>query len=138
MVLPEGIDLALLGVAQGVDPPKGQQTWADRGPTTRRRQRKVAEGSRVPVANDVTGVTSVEHRRLCRAELVRQLYVGRFLCCLGYQGDNNEGIAYWGYGLMFIVDYADELKAVCGINLYKHPWLSQTARFLMYGNHAIQ
>ncbi|MFH1920510.1 MAG: DUF4962 domain-containing protein [Planctomycetota bacterium] len=26
-------------------------------------------------------------------EYVRQLYVGRFLCCLGYQGENNEGIA---------------------------------------------
>lgn len=65
-------------------------------------------------------------------EYVRQLYVGRFLCCLGYQGDNNEGVSYWGYGLMFIVDYADMMKAVCGIDLYQHPWLKQTARFPMY------
>ncbi len=65
-------------------------------------------------------------------EYVRQLYLGRFLCCLGYQGDNNEGIAYWSYGLMFIVDYADMMKAVCHIDLYKHPWLNQTARFPMY------
>ena len=67
-------------------------------------------------------------------EYVRQLYLGRFLCCLGYQGDNNEGLSYWGYGLLFIIDYADMMKAVCDINLYEHPWLSQTARFLMYGN----
>lgn len=65
-------------------------------------------------------------------EYVRQLYVGRFLCCLGYQGDNNEGVSYWGYGLMFVVDYADMMKAVCGIDLYQHPWLKQTARFPMY------
>ncbi|NOZ20303.1 MAG: DUF4962 domain-containing protein, partial [Planctomycetes bacterium] len=68
------------------------------------------------------------------AEYVRQLYLGRFLCCLGYQGDNNEGLSYWSYGLMFIVDYADELKAVTGIDLYKHPWLAQTARFVMYNS----
>jgi len=66
------------------------------------------------------------------AEFVRQLYVGRFLCCLGYQGDNNEGLAYWDYGLMFIVDYADLMKAVAGIDLYQHPWLNQTARFPLY------
>ena len=66
------------------------------------------------------------------AEYVRQLYLGRFLCCLGYQGENNEGVAYWGYGLMFIIDYADMMKAVCGIDLYQHPWLNQTARFPMY------
>jgi hypothetical protein len=65
-------------------------------------------------------------------DYVYQLYVGRFLCCLGYQGDNNEGLSYWGYGLGFIVDYADMMKAACGIDLYKHPWLSQTARFPMY------
>ena len=66
------------------------------------------------------------------AEYVRQLYLGRFLCCLGYQGDNNEGVSYWGYGLMFVIDYADLMKAVCGIDLFAHPWLSQTARFPMY------
>lgn len=66
------------------------------------------------------------------AEYVRQLYVGRFLACLGYQGDNNEGISYWGYGLGFVIDYADLMKATCGINLFEHPWLSQTVRFPMY------
>ena len=33
---------------------------------------------------------------------------------------------------MFIVHYADLMKAVCHIDLYKHPWLSQTARFPLY------
>ena len=66
------------------------------------------------------------------AEFSRQLYLGRFLCCLGYQGDNNEGISYWGYGLGFVVDYGDMMRHVCGIDLFKHPWLSQTARFPMY------
>jgi len=65
-------------------------------------------------------------------EYVRQLYLGRFLCCLGYQGDNNEGISYWGYGLGFVIDYADLMRAVCDIDLYRHPWLAETARFPMY------
>lgn len=66
------------------------------------------------------------------AEYSRQVYLGRFLCCLGYQGDNNEGIGYWDYGLGFVIDYADLLKAVCGIDIFQHPWLRQTARFPMY------
>lgn len=66
------------------------------------------------------------------AEYVRQLYLGRFLCCLGQQGENNEGISYWGYGLGFIIGYADLMQAVCNIDLYQHPWLRQTARFPMY------
>ena len=78
-------------------------------------------------------VLAGDHDRAAEwAELVRQLYVGRFLCCLGYQGDNNEGISYWGYGLGFVVGYADLMQTVCGIDLYQHPWLSQTARFPMY------
>lgn len=66
------------------------------------------------------------------AEFSRQIYLGRFLCCLGYQGDNNEGIGYWGYGLGFVIDYGDLMRHVCGIDLFQHPWLSQTARFPMY------
>lgn len=66
------------------------------------------------------------------AEFSRQLYLGRFLCILGFQGDNNEGIGYWSYGLGFVIDYADLLRSVCGIDLYRHPWLNQTARFPMY------
>lgn len=78
-------------------------------------------------------VLAGEHDRAAEwAELVRQLYLGRFLCCLGRQGENNEGISYWGYGLGFIIGYADMMKGVCDIDLYRHPWLHQTARFPMY------
>lgn len=66
------------------------------------------------------------------AEFGRQLYIGRFLCALGYQGENNEGIAYWGYGLWFVIDYADMMRHVCDYDLFRHPWLNQTARFPMY------
>ena len=66
------------------------------------------------------------------AEYCRQLYLGQFLCSLGYQGDNNEGISYWSYGLSFIIEYADMMRTVCAIDLYRQPWLSQTARFPMY------
>lgn len=63
------------------------------------------------------------------AEYTRELYLGKFLCGLGFQGDNNEGLSYWSYGLGFIIEYADMMRQVCGIDLYEHPWLSQTARF---------
>jgi hypothetical protein len=66
------------------------------------------------------------------AQYVYDLYCGLFLCSLGYQGDNNEGIAYWGYGLGFIIEYADTMKHVCDLDLFQHPWLYQTARFPMY------
>ncbi len=66
------------------------------------------------------------------AEYVRQLYLGKFLCGLGYQGDNNEGISYWSYGLSFIIRYADMMREVCDLDLYRHPWLAQTARFPLY------
>ncbi|MEA3401712.1 MAG: DUF4962 domain-containing protein [Armatimonadota bacterium] len=66
------------------------------------------------------------------AEYCRQLFVGKFLSGLGFQGENNEGLSYWSYGLSFIIEYADMMRTVCGIDLYEHPWLSRTARFPMY------
>ncbi|MBU0611018.1 MAG: DUF4962 domain-containing protein, partial [Armatimonadetes bacterium] len=66
------------------------------------------------------------------AQYVYDLYCGLFLCSLGYQGDNNEGIAYWGYGLSFVILYADMMKQVCDLDLFQHPWLYETARFPMY------
>lgn len=66
------------------------------------------------------------------AEYSRELYLGLYLCGLGWQGDNNEGISYWGYGLGFVIQYADLMRDVCGIDLFQHPWLYQTARFPMY------
>ncbi len=66
------------------------------------------------------------------AEYARQLYLGQFLAGMGFQGDNNEGLSYWSYGLSFIIEYADMMLTVTGIDLYQHPWLNQTARFPMY------
>ncbi|MCE5237227.1 DUF4962 domain-containing protein [bacterium] len=66
------------------------------------------------------------------AQYAYDLYCGLFLCGLGYQGDNNEGIGYWGYGLSFVIKYADMMKQVCNIDLFQHPWLYQTGRFPMY------
>jgi hypothetical protein len=61
-----------------------------------------------------------------------QLYALRFLPALGFEGENNEGLSYWAYGGNIIAKYADLIKCVCGIDLYQHPWLAQTARFPMY------
>ncbi len=78
-------------------------------------------------------VLAGDHDEACEwAEYCRQLYLGQFLCSLGYQGDNNEGISYWSYGLSFIIEYADMMRTVCDIDLYRQPWLSQTAHFPMY------
>ncbi|MCC7494578.1 MAG: DUF4962 domain-containing protein [Fimbriimonadaceae bacterium] len=66
------------------------------------------------------------------AAYVYDLYLGRFLCTLGFQGDNNEGIAYWGYGLSFVISYGDLVRQVAGVDLFRHPWLAQTDRFPLY------
>ncbi|MHB8997042.1 MAG: DUF4962 domain-containing protein [Armatimonadota bacterium] len=66
------------------------------------------------------------------AEYARELYLGLYLPGLGWQGDNNEGISYWGYGLQFVIKYADLMRDVCGIDLFQHPWLYQTGRFPLY------
>ena len=66
------------------------------------------------------------------AEYIRELYLGEFLAGMGFQGDNNEGLAYWSYGLGFIIEYADMMRTVCEIDLYQQPWLNQTARFPIY------
>ncbi|HUS81207.1 MAG TPA: DUF4962 domain-containing protein, partial [Armatimonadota bacterium] len=66
------------------------------------------------------------------AEFSRQQFIGQYLCGLGWQGENNEGISYWSYGLSFILEYADMLQTVTGLDLYQQPWLNQTARFPMY------
>ncbi len=66
------------------------------------------------------------------AEYSRQQFIGQYLCGLGYQGENNEGISYWSYGLSFIIEYAEMLRTVTGLDLFQQPWLNQTARFPMY------
>lgn len=65
-------------------------------------------------------------------EFSLDLYAYRFLPSMGFEGENNEGLQYWAFGGDFIMKYADMLKLSCGIDLYKHPWLRQTARFPVY------
>lgn len=66
------------------------------------------------------------------AEFCKQIYSGLFLSAQGYDGDNNEGVGYWVYGVNFLKEYADVLKQVTAINLYTHPWLSRTIRYPIY------
>jgi hypothetical protein len=66
------------------------------------------------------------------AEFCKQIYNGLFLSAQGYDGDNNEGVGYWVYGVNFLKEYADVLKHVTGIDLYTHPWLSRTIRYPIY------
>jgi hypothetical protein len=65
-------------------------------------------------------------------DYVLQLYAHRFLPCLGLQGENHEGVLYWRYGGRMIVQYADLMRVLCGVDLFTHPWLARTARFPMY------
>lgn len=66
------------------------------------------------------------------AEFSKQLLVGKFLCALGYQGENNEGLAYGAYGGNFLADHAKLIRQASGTNLFTHPWLSQAAKFPIY------
>lgn len=65
----------------------------------------------------------------------------RFLPSMGFDGENQEGIAYWRYGGQMLSEFADILQAFSGDNLYGHPWLKGTVEFPVYcappGGYAI-
>jgi len=65
----------------------------------------------------------------------------RFLPSMGFEGENQEGIAYWRYGGRMLSEFADILQAFPGDNLYEHPWLKGTVEFPVYcappGGYAI-
>jgi hypothetical protein len=65
-------------------------------------------------------------------EFAARIYVGRYLCLGGVDGEWHEGSDYWTYGLGFVFDFCDALKLVTGLDLYQHPWLKRTARFKQY------
>ncbi|MST99536.1 DUF4962 domain-containing protein [Victivallaceae bacterium BBE-744-WT-12] len=65
-------------------------------------------------------------------DFVADLYATRFLPSLGFDGENNEGLAYWSYGLGLAIRYVDLVKSVAGMNYYTQPWLAKTARFPLY------
>lgn len=66
------------------------------------------------------------------AEFAIQIYVGRYLCLGGADGEWHEGSDYWTYGLGFVFDFIDTVKQVAGLDLYQHPWLQKTATFKLY------
>ncbi len=65
-------------------------------------------------------------------ESARNDIVYRFLPSMGFDGENQEGIAYWRYGGRMLSEFADVLQVFPGDNLYKHPWLKNTVKFPIY------
>lgn len=61
-----------------------------------------------------------------------QLYWGMFLSKGGRDGGWHEGIDYWSYSLFFVFQFADALKNAADVDLYKHPFLKNTAFFKIY------
>ena len=61
-----------------------------------------------------------------------QNFTYRILPSMGFDGENQEGISYWAYGVGMLANYADLMLLVADTNLYDHPWLAQTCRFPMY------
>ncbi|MBR2642060.1 MAG: DUF4962 domain-containing protein [Lentisphaeria bacterium] len=61
------------------------------------------------------------------------LYAYVFMPEMGFEGENNEGLEYWGFGLTLLVNYVNDMKYTVGLDFYQQPWLRQTARFPMYG-----
>ncbi|MBO5690025.1 MAG: DUF4962 domain-containing protein, partial [Lentisphaeria bacterium] len=68
-----------------------------------------------------------------RFDYVANLYAYRILACLGFKGENNEGLKYWSYGLGLAVRFVNAARYTVDLSLYGHPWLKQTARFPLYG-----
>ncbi len=65
-------------------------------------------------------------------DYICKLYAYRFIPSLGFDGENNEGLGYWSYGVGLLVRQVDAAKQIAGVNYYTHPWLKNTARFPMY------
>ncbi|MBO5690015.1 MAG: DUF4962 domain-containing protein, partial [Lentisphaeria bacterium] len=62
------------------------------------------------------------------------VYAYRIFPALGYEGENNEGLMYWAYGLGMALRFVDVAKNTVGLDLYAQPWLQQTCQFPMYIN----
>ncbi len=62
------------------------------------------------------------------------VYAYRIFPSLGYEGENNEGLMYWAYGLGMALRFVDVAKNTVGLDLYGQPWLQQTSQFPMYIN----
>lgn len=56
----------------------------------------------------------------------------RILPSMGFDGENQEGISYWAYGVDMLAEIADLLRFLAGVDVYDHPWLARTCRFPLY------
>ncbi len=65
-------------------------------------------------------------------DFAAKMFAYRFLPSLGFDGENNEGMAYWSYGTGLALKFVDLARAVTPLDLYRHPWLARTARFPLY------
>ena len=61
-----------------------------------------------------------------------KLYAYRFLPSLGFDGENNEGLAYWRFGFNLIMRYLDLVRQTAGINLYALDYVRKTTAFGLY------
>ncbi|MBO5762543.1 MAG: heparinase II/III family protein [Lentisphaeria bacterium] len=61
-----------------------------------------------------------------------QLYTYRFLPSLGFDGENNEGLAYWRFGFNLVTRYLDLARQAAGINLYALDYVRKTGNFGLY------
>ena len=68
-----------------------------------------------------------------RIRYAADLYAYVFLPEMGFEGENNEGLEYWSFGLSLLINYVNDMKYTVGLDFYQQPWLRQTARFPMYG-----
>lgn len=65
-------------------------------------------------------------------DVALQCYAYRILPSMGFQGENQEGISYWSYGVNMLANFADLMRFMAGVDLYDHPWLRATCRFPLY------
>ena len=65
-------------------------------------------------------------------ELSIENYKG-IMASLGDDGASHEGVAYWGYGVSWMMKFMDILRRFSGIDLYKgNRWFSKTAEYRLY------
>ncbi|MGE4565312.1 MAG: DUF4962 domain-containing protein [Victivallaceae bacterium] len=61
-----------------------------------------------------------------------KLYAYRFLPSLGFEGENNEGLAYWRFGFNIVARFMDIAKREAGVDLYQMPYVRATSLFGLY------
>ena len=110
---------------------RGRQFWVDANPfRSNESQNHPWDRAQALAFAAVTLAENPESREWF--DFVADLYATRFLPSLGFDGENNEGLAYWSYGLGLAIRYVDLVKSVAGMNYYQQPWLAKTARFPLY------